>query len=88
MVGCSMNVNEPNEAERDSGQAKARPNENHSQGPVESAQVAPAALVNAWIAGYYHAGYTHDSYYAEVKAKEYAAAQSAVKPSPAQGENP
>jgi len=42
MVGCSMNVNEPNENERDSGSQVARPN--HPQElPVESAQVAPSA---------------------------------------------
>ena len=30
------------------------------------------AIVNAWLAGYYHAGYTHDSAYAETEAQKYA----------------
>lgn len=36
------------------------------------------ALMDAWIAGYYHAGYTHDRAYAEKLAREYVDAARAA----------
>jgi hypothetical protein len=37
------------------------------------------ALMNAWIAGFYHAGYTHDRAYAEKLALEYLNAIRSMK---------